>query len=442
MFLNPSTEFIANRRPIIKNLSMDRQLKSNGFRLSDNVRINPIYGKKKMLKCLKTKYYFTNEDNDFRTYTDSQIIKLPCLKNDDFILEFSLFHQNRISQNEDNCRFLLASKNDQPFILNGQLVMSAFIERGDKVIIGDNQLQFEQERELSSDFFQIDFDKNLKLIRSSLPILIQGETGTGKTHLAKEIHHRSGNLGPFVHINLSSFSKGVLESELFGHKKGAFTGALSDKVGALAQAQDGTLFIDEIDSLPWDIQTKLLLFLDDQKVRAVGANEQRQVNTRIVFSSGQCLKKLVEDGKMRKDFYFRLRAGQTVQLESLRDNIENITRFCQLFCMNNSITMTTKLLDFYTSLPWPGNYRELKGHLERKKILSHKDKLDFDEVDEELITQSSEILSFEKNEELTTLEEIKKQYCRKVFFHYNENIKLSADKLNINAKTLKRMLGA
>jgi transcriptional regulator with PAS, ATPase and Fis domain len=437
MFLTPTTDFHDPDKAIVPHKTISHHLKRSGFRLGDHIRIKPITGRKRTLKSNKTKYIIVSESIADEVDLPNKII-LPSLKDEDFLLELTLFHHEKISRNESNCRYLIQSKNKVPFILNHQLVYSAFVDRGDKVSVSNNLLEFvEKEINEYKEFWQVNLEENRKIINSELPILIEGETGTGKTHLASMIHQMSGKLGPFVHINLSSFSPSLLESELFGHKKSAFTGAIKDKTGAFSEAQDGTLFIDEIDSLPWEIQTKLLLFLDNQKVRAVGDNVDKIIKTRIIFSSGQALNKLVEKGRMRKDFYYRLHSGKKMKLKSLRDNTKYITLFCQNYAIKHDLNITTKLIDFYTTLPWPGNFRELKSHLDRKRVLAENRKLDFDEVDQELIAQSSEISNFVEKEDYMTLEELRNGYAYKVYMEHNQHLKHTALTLGVNTKTLR-----
>src|SRR5690606_12983163 len=128
----------------------------------------------------------------------------------------------------------------------------------------------------------LELNSSKKIIQSNLPILIEGETGTGKTTLAKSIHQMSERSGEFVHVNLSAFSENLMESELFGHLKGAFTGAYNDKKGAIERANNGTLFLDEIDSTSIAVQTKLLLFLDNYKLSPVGSGVMKKINCRIL----------------------------------------------------------------------------------------------------------------------------------------------------------------
>ena len=141
----------------------------------------------------------------------------------------------------------------------------------------------------------------------------------GKLH-CKKIHRDSGKVGRFVHLNLSSFSRELVESELFGHTKGAFTGAVLEKMGAIKEAHRGTLFLDEIDSIDLEIQTKLLTFLDHGEYRQVGGGVQKS-SVRMIFSTGrENIKNLVEKGKIRLDFYYRIKNSLVINLPNLRDD--------------------------------------------------------------------------------------------------------------------------
>jgi len=213
-----------------------------------------------------------------------------------------------------------------PVKLNGQWTCRSPLRNGDVLDFGLIRFCFgriEADHEISG--------VSDRVVKSSLPILIEGETGTGKTTLAKEIHDRSEVVGKFVHLNLSAFSPALIESELFGHMKGAFTGAQRDKTGALISAHGGTLFLDEIDSLSKELQTKLLLFLDNGIVRPVGGNVERKVETRLIFASGTNLSSRVKMQDVRADFYHRLCSGIKVNLPSLREDKDKIAEVINSF---------------------------------------------------------------------------------------------------------------
>ncbi len=413
---------------------------SRGLQEEDLIRIVPSYGKKRKIKIKRKVIDFYSTDLEYKHSSLAGSVLLPSQKNESFHIQIKQ-EEVRGRNNTPKKRYFIIVLKGCPIKLNGNYIFSAYLERKDIVEIGFNQLHFESsDIELTSDERKHKILTQNHLTRSSLSILIEGETGTGKTSLAREIHQQSLREGKFVHLNVSSFSKNLLESELFGHIKGSFTGALNDKVGAIREAHKGTLFLDEIDSLPMDIQTKLLLFLDDNKVRPVGSSLEHQVDLRIIFSSGQKLQNLLKQSKMRKDFYFRLSSGELIQLRPLRETPVEIRKFCLELETKRSIQFSPELIEFYETLPWPGNYRQLKGHLERKYIHSKSSYLRFDHLDEELLSQDASLFLVEDEEQLS-LKEIKIKYAKQVYFKNQNNYKISAEKLGISVRSLRNMIG-
>jgi DNA-binding NtrC family response regulator len=192
--------------------------------------------------------------------------------------------------------------------------------------------------------------------------------------------------------------------------------------------------------LPLDLQTKLLTFLDNKKFRRVGDSKEVLIKTRLIFASGRPLESLVQKGLFRRDFYFRLKSGHTVDLESLRNDVKRIQEACQFFSLRNNVALSTKLTDFYETLAWPGNIRQLFGHLEKKKILSRSHKLDFDHLDEELLLQSSDLMSLPTSLELISMKEFKEDYVKKAISMCSGNMSMAAKKLQITEKTIKSIL--
>lgn len=413
---------------------MNQQMERSGLRIGDGCRILPFHGRKREFTLNRTKLDLISEK-----YRPGDIamsyIELPNSGNGPF------HYRLEIDENKMK-RFLLRTLKGEPFCLNGTLVKEAYLEREDRLFIDDNKVIF------SADGLQGIVEKNFdhpvlkeqRILESNLKVLIEGETGTGKTFLAEKIHKASGRVGHFISVNLSSYNPNLIESELFGHRKGAFTGAIKDKKGAFESAQHGTLFLDEVDSLPVDLQTKLLTFLDNNRYRPVGENLEKEIKTRIIFASGRSLENLVQQGLFRKDFYFRLKSGHTIKLPSLRDDPGRVESVCNEFSLRNGITFTRRLLDFYKTLAWPGNLRQLYGHLEKKMIFSRISKLDFDELDEELIHQSSSLESFSTYQELIPLREFKNDYVKKAMAMCDGNIGLTARKLQITEKTVRSLL--
>ncbi len=411
-------------------------LDNKGLREGDILTLRPFGLNARDIRLKHNSYEFTTHPEKPRHWVKI----LDSIQGEQF--RYMLSRVKVIGKNNRFCeRYKFETKCGTPFKLNGSFVTAAFLEVGDVCEIGFHKFEIKRKSHAKDEFelFSKDILNNDKLLKSKLPILIEGETGVGKTTLARDIHTRSGLAGKFVHINISAFSKNLLESELFGHVKGAFTGALNEKKGALRQAHRGTLFIDEMDSLPLEIQTKLLLFFDSMEVTAVGGDMPVVVNTRIICAAGRKLSLLVDKGLMRKDFFFRVASGANLSIPALRDNIEMIKKFIQIYSIENSISIPDKLIEFYQSLPWPGNIRQLKGHLDKKTILTNGKKMNFDELDHELMSMSSELLDIEK-QKLITMKDIKNTYAKKVYYECGGNLTRAARILGISIRSLKNYL--
>jgi two-component system NtrC family response regulator len=215
-----------------------------------------------------------------------------------------------------------------------------------------------------------------KVARSNSSVLIYGETGTGKELVAAALHHLSLRAGhPFIKVNCSVFASGVLESELFGHEKGAFTGAVTSKKGRFELANRGTLFLDEIGEIDKNIQLKLLRVLQERELERVGGTQPIKVDVRIVSATNQNLKKLIEQGKFREDLYYRLNVIP-IHLPPLRERREDIQEISLFFLERMKKELRKKLEISDSAWPvllnysWPGNVRELENVIERAAVLS------------------------------------------------------------------------
>ena len=414
---------------------MKKQIESLGVRLGDSCSIFPSQGKRKAFTLnrhcidLISHHYRPND-------LSLSYIELP-------ITEPGQFHYRlELDQTDHKGRFVLKTLKGNAFWLNGLAAKEAYVERLDRLFIDDNKVNFDpfDLKELLSRHFEHPVLLQQNLLESDLKILIEGETGTGKTHLASKIHEKSGRIGSFVAINLSSYNPQLVESELFGHKKGSFTGAVKDKLGAFQTAENGTLFLDEIDSLPLDLQTKLLTFIDNNKFRRVGDTKECAIKTRLIFASGRPLERLVQEGQFRKDFYFRLKSGHTVTLQSLRNDINRIREACQYFSLKHGIAFSTRVLEFYETLAWPGNLRQLFGHLEKKRVLGRSLKLDFDHLDEELLLQSSDLMALEAPMNIIPMKNLKEDYVKRALSICDGNVAMVARKLLVTEKTIRGIL--
>ncbi|MBX3251162.1 MAG: sigma-54-dependent Fis family transcriptional regulator [Myxococcales bacterium] len=216
-------------------------------------------------------------------------------------------------------------------------------------------------------------------------VLISGESGTGKELVAAAIHHNSARgKGPFVRLNCASLAESLLESELFGHERGAFTGAEKRRAGRFEQAHGGTLFLDEVSEIPLATQVKLLRFLQERELERVGGNETIRVDVRVVAASNRDLKQLVEDERFREDLYYRLNVVQ-IDLPPLRARRSDIAVLAQHF-LRKYAEENGREIDGFTDgalralvgYPWPGNVRELENAIERAVVLCEGNQIDAD----------------------------------------------------------------
>jgi DNA-binding NtrC family response regulator len=417
---------------IPKGICGDSLLEINGARLGDVLTIRPMQGRKKDIPLNRREIQIKSTLKT-GVYVESFQLFIPK-GDEDFSYGLHLCEKEGKLGEDQFSRYLLKSNTNIPFKINGTLSFEAYIERGDVIDISYNRIYVSSLKtgDLISEL------GSSRIVDSGLDILIEGETGTGKSKLAKEIHQKSNPNGNFVHINLSAFSIGLIESELFGHVKGAFTGAINHKRGAFLEATRGTLFLDEIDSLPWEIQTKLLLFLDDKNVRAVGGDSSEVIQVRMIFATGQNLKKLVSEGKMRKDFFYRINSGIKISLCPLRKDPELLIRICNEYSLNRNIFISPRLIEFYKKLSWPGNIRQLLGHLEKKVALIKGNKMEFNHLDEELIDEGYDIWLPEQG--FLTLKDLKYQYVYKVFNYFNGNAIKCSKVLGISSNTVRDLV--
>ena len=208
-------------------------------------------------------------------------------------------------------------------------------------------------------------------------VLVHGETGTGKELIARSIHERSQrSAGPFVRLNCAAIPAGLLESELFGHERGAFTGALSQRMGRLQLANKGTLFLDEIGDLPLELQPKLLRALQEQEFERLGSSQTVRVDVRIVAATNQNLAQMVNERRFRADLYYRLNVFP-IQLPALRDRVEDIPLLVRHFVQHFSEAMNKiideipeQVMDVLVGYEWPGNIRELQNFIERAVVVT------------------------------------------------------------------------
>lgn len=291
----------------------------------------------------------------------------------------------------------------------------------------------------------------LRLVERIAPttstVLIQGETGTGKELIARAIHRRSGRKGEFVAVNCGSITPELLESELFGHTRGAFTGAHSAREGLFTCANDGTIFLDEIGEMPLTMQANLLRVLEERCVRPVGANREQPVSCRVIAATNLTLSEQLAKGAFREDLYYRLNV-LTINVPTLRERVEDIPALVEHFTHGLSEELGVAPLVFdhqdIASLQnhaWPGNVRELRNLIERALLLGQLplDDLESDHQGPGAVDENRAAQSFPSS---WTLSEVEKHHMLSVLDSVGGNKSEAARRLGVSRKTLERKLNA
>jgi two-component system response regulator HydG len=285
---------------------------------------------------------------------------------------------------------------------------------------------------------------------SDATVLITGETGTGKEVAARALHQRGKRrAGPFVAINCSALPEALLESELFGHVKGAFTDARSGRTGLFVEAHRGTLFLDEIGDMPVGVQVKLLRAIEERRVRPVGGDLEIPFDARIIAATNRDLEQAVQEGGFREDLFYRLNVVH-IALPALRSRGSDILLLGQHFLtqfaaqanpgvLGISKTAAEKLLAY----TWPGNVRELRNAIERAVALTRFDHISAEDLPERIKTFETRhvLVAGDDLEELVSLEEVEKRYILKVLQAAGGNKSLAAKQLGVGRRTLYRKLG-
>jgi len=281
-----------------------------------------------------------------------------------------------------------------------------------------------------------------KASRTNITVSIYGETGTGKELVAKSIHHASPrNRKPFVAVNVTAIPKELIESEMFGHEKGAFTGANNRRIGKFEEANQGTIFLDEIGDMDMNMQSKLLRVLQEEEVTRVGGNENVKLDVRVIVATHKNLQELVRKGEFREDLYYRL-LGLPVNLPPLRERGNDIALLARFFvddfCQKNKmkkLSISSKAVEKIQKYPFPGNVRELKAIMELAAVMTNTDVIEDTDISFSTVSASQDFLYEE-----TTLEE----YNRKIINHfmqkYNNKVRLVAQKLDIGKTTIYRLM--
>ena len=275
-------------------------------------------------------------------------------------------------------------------------------------------------------------------------VLLLGENGTGKYVLAEHIHELSERKNqPFVHIDLGSLSENLFESELFGYKKGAFTDAHQDYAGKIENAENGTVFLDEIGNLPLHLQTKLLSLIQNRKLSRIGESKERLLDVRFIFATNENLKKAVAENRFRKDLYYRINTVE-LNIPSLRERLEDIPTLADYFLdkykqkyHKPDLLLNEVLISELTQYSWAGNIRELDHCIERSVILSGEKNLKL------LMPQDEESMLREPqhdNVKSLNIEEMEEILIKKALKKHRGNISLAAEDLGLSRAALYRRM--
>ena len=278
---------------------------------------------------------------------------------------------------------------------------------------------------------------------SQCSILITGETGTGKEVVARALHEKRYGFGkPFVAVNCAAIPRELLEAELFGHEKGAFTGAVSKRIGKFEKACGGTLFLDEIGELDVSMQVKLLRVLQEREIERVGSSEKIKVDFRLLCATNGNLQAKIEDGSFREEFFYRINVLQ-IQLPPLRQRIIDIPllvdHFLKYFCERERKTLSVSetALDIFSKYSWPGNVRELRNVMERAVVLAQDDRIEVKHLEKHLRWLKDD---HPKVREIIPLKELEKQAISSALEVCDGNISKVARKLGISRKALYKRL--
>jgi two-component system NtrC family response regulator len=286
------------------------------------------------------------------------------------------------------------------------------------------------------------FNSIRKVATSDAPVLVLGESGTGKEMVAQAVHRRSVRKdGPFVAINCSAIPETLLESELFGHEKGSFTGAHVQRKGRIEMASGGTLFLDEIGELPALLQVKLLRFLQEQCIERVGGRQPIQVDTRIIAATNVDLKKAISEGKFREDLYYRL-AVVVINLPPLREREHDVRLLANEFLRRagakvgkNGLAFDHDALRALTTHPWPGNVRELDNRVKRAVIMADGKRLTVEDLELGELAVMSRATTLKEAREA-----VEREMIQKTLRKHSGKIAPAAAELGVSRPTLYELM--
>ncbi len=347
-------------------------------------------------------------------------------------------------EKRDSGYFIRDLRTTEGTFLNDAKIVEAILQDGDFIRLGSLELLFNDQTKEESAFPLSSknevWNEELQALRhvakTEYPVLVLGPSGTGKDVIARALHEKSERRrGPFVSVNCSALTETLIESELFGHIKGSFTGAISDRKGAFEAARNGTLFLDEIGDLSYSLQAKLLRALENNEIRPVGSDSNILTDVRIVAATHQNLREKIQEGAFRADLYFRLNVV-TVTPPALTLRMEDFEELLYLFAKKMKVRFSFPAIARLKKHPWPGNIRELKNLVTRAAALYPKTQID--ETHIEKLLDKTLINASEKTpaNDIPVIKEIEKQMIIKRLSTNKGNQRRTAQDLGMPKSTL------
>ena len=281
-----------------------------------------------------------------------------------------------------------------------------------------------------------------KVAQSDAPVLVLGESGTGKEMVAQAVHRRGRRKsGPFIAINCSAIPESLLESELFGHEKGAFTGAHVQRLGRIESASGGTLFLDEIGEIPLALQVKLLRFLQEQRIERVGGRREIEIDTRVIAATNLDLKQAMSVGKFREDLYYRL-AVVVISLPPLRERSGDVPVLAKVFLRRFALENQRKIAGFtaealrvMSAYAWPGNVREIENRVRRAVIMAEGRQITPADLDLDPAGVGLKRLTLRESRE-----NLEREMIQQTLAHHRGNMSRAAEELDISRPTLYELM--
>lgn len=397
------------------------------------------------LSWKKQSYTEQREINDFLSIGRAETNQL--------ILEdqFASRHHARIEYKKDKGFFILRDMNSKNgLFLNGNRIYQAVLSDKDVIKIGETVFLFSFERynsnwrlttQSANEVWNDQLARIPHLSQNNYPVLLQGASGTGKEIIARLIHkHSPRNQNPIVTINCGALTESLVESELFGHTKGSYTGAFNNRQGAFLSANGGTLFLDEVGELPLALQPKLLRAIEYQEVKPVGSDKTFKTDVRIIAATHQDLTEKIQKKQFREDLYYRLNVI-SIKIPNLRDRMEDFDNFLEMFSVKYGVTFSKTAIEYFKGYLWPGNIRELKNTVARAKALFTAQVIDGEKAKLLLDNGENIMQKTSSTQEPLTLKEIERNAIINLLKKHDGHQTRVAEELDIPRSSLSDRLG-